>query len=81
VILAGDGPRLLPEHLSFSQSVMRRAAVLTMAFSHEPTLEEIHKRYLEKMLKKYSGHRGDVAKVLGVSERNLYRLIRKFQLH
>jgi DNA-binding NtrC family response regulator len=32
---------------------------------------------LEKMLEKHSGHRAHVAQVLGISERNLYRLLHK----
>ncbi|MBL8092320.1 MAG: hypothetical protein JNJ43_18450, partial [Anaerolineales bacterium] len=51
-----------------------------LTFEHDPSLEEIERHYLEKMLEKHSGHRAIVAKVLGVSERNLYRLIRKYGL-
>jgi len=44
----------------------------------EPSLEDIKRSYLKVLLERYDGHRGKVARILGISERNTYRLIRKF---
>ncbi len=43
--------------------------------------EEVSRQYLVYLLEKYSGNRLTVARALGVSERNIYRLINKFELY
>jgi transcriptional regulator with PAS, ATPase and Fis domain len=80
MILSGNKPEIRPEHLTFAASGQNPAAITTLTFDHDPNLDEIEKVYLEKMLEKHSGHRAHVAKVLGVSERNLYRLLNKHGL-
>lgn len=79
MILSGHRPEIRPDHLTFG-AVGAAPAAVTLTFDHDPSLEEIERSYLEKMLEKHSGHRAQVARVLGVSERNLYRLIRKYGL-
>jgi DNA-binding NtrC family response regulator len=44
------------------------------------TLEELERRYIAILLERYGGHRAKVAKVLGISERNLYRKLRAYHL-
>lgn len=80
IILSGGNPEIRPEHLAFGAPEPAIATGTSLTFDHDPTLEEIEQQYLTKMLEKYSGHRAYVAKILGVSERNLYRLIRKHGL-
>lgn len=79
MILSGHRPEIRPDHLTFG-AVGATPAAITLAFDHDPSLEEIERVYLKKMLEKYSGYRAQVARVLGISERNLYRLIRKYGL-
>lgn len=43
-------------------------------------LEEIERRYIAFLLKRFNGHRGKVAKILKMSERNLYRKLVKLGL-
>lgn len=43
--------------------------------SSAPTLEEIERPYVEILTRKYAGHGGRIAGILGVSERNIYRLL------
>jgi len=43
-------------------------------------LEDIEKRYISMLLERFHGHRGKVARALKMSERNLYRRIRKYGL-
>ena len=80
IILSGGSHEIRPEHLAFGTSESMAPAGTSLSFDHDPSLEEIEQHYLEKMLEKHSGHRAYVAKVLGISERNLYRLIRKYGL-
>jgi len=40
-------------------------------------LQEVEWRYLESLLTRYDGHRGRVAAALGISERTLYRKLRR----
>jgi DNA-binding NtrC family response regulator len=46
----------------------------------EPTLEEIEVIYLKNLLEKYAGHRTTIAQIMGISERHVYRLIKKYEL-
>lgn len=64
------------EHLSFGRSSGQNG--LPLQFDHEPTLQEFEREYLRYLLEKYSGQRGKIASVLGISERNIYRLLHKY---
>lgn len=81
IILAGHKTQIHPEHLIFSTSNKKKKEMgFELSFDHQPTLEEIEKHYLKLLLNKYSGHRSKVAQISGVSERNIYRLIKKYGL-
>lgn len=80
LILMGDKNMLATEHLVFNYPSVKTNFNTTLTFKKEPTLEEIEENYLNKMLIKYSDHRGKTAEVLGISERTLYRLIKKYNL-
>ena len=45
-----------------------------------PTLEELERAHIELVLRTTNGHRGQAAEILGISERNLYRKLREYQL-
>ena len=79
IILMGDQRELTVDHLVFNSAAPRRSAAVSveLGFDHEPTLEEIEARYLGMVLRKHGGHRGESARILGVSERTLYRLLKK----
>ena len=81
IILSRDKPVVAPEHLAFGVSNSRSNALITLSFDHDPTLDEIESAYLALQLKKFSGRRAEVADVMGVSERSIYRMIRRFGLH
>lgn len=51
-----------------------------LSFDNEPTLEEIKQTYLSYLISRHRGHRGRTANILGVSERNTYRMVKKFGL-
>jgi DNA-binding NtrC family response regulator len=43
-----------------------------------PTLAELERTYIARLLEEFGGHRGRVAEALGISERNLYRKLKSF---
>jgi DNA-binding NtrC family response regulator len=42
------------------------------------TLDELERSHIEQVLRAESGHRGRAARLLGISERNLYRKLREY---
>jgi DNA-binding NtrC family response regulator len=78
-IVVSDGPEILPEHLSVGAAPPRR----------EPTnadsaplarLEDVERAHITHVLQAMGGHRGNAARALGISERNLYRKLREYGL-
>jgi DNA-binding NtrC family response regulator len=45
-----------------------------------PTLEEVERAHIERVIRETGGHRGNAARLLGISERNLYRKLREYGL-
>ena len=52
---------------------------VSLDFEQIPTLDDLEKHYLHLLLDKFNGHRGKVARTLGISERNVYRLLKKYE--
>ena len=79
VILSGHKLKIDLEHLTLPKldgdSAVKSASLVTLAFDHEPTLAEIEQRYLELLLERYQGRRTAIARILGIGERTLYRLL------
>jgi DNA-binding NtrC family response regulator len=80
IILSRQTRKIRPEHLAPTLTGVESASSLTLTFDREPSLAEVEGKYLQLLLTKYSGHRSLIAKRLGVSERNIYRLIEKHRL-
>ncbi|MDM7916498.1 MAG: sigma-54-dependent transcriptional regulator [Candidatus Eisenbacteria bacterium] len=78
-----EGSEILPEHLP--ASLRRLAAPPGPAprgpeRDHLPTLKEMERAHIERALGASAGHRGNAARALGISERNLYRKLREYGL-
>lgn len=56
------------------------AGEVKLAFAHEPTLDEVKQSYVRLLHARYSSHRAKLAAALGVSERNLYRILQRYGL-
>lgn len=81
IILSQHTPDIRVEHLSFSMSESHDSGFsMCLDFASEPSLQDIEKCYLELLLNKYSGHRSSIARAMGISERNVYRLLEKHSL-
>ncbi len=77
-ILAGRDERIRPEH--FGPLNVRRDDTLMLAFDGEPSLAEVERECLRQSLLRHAGNRARVAAILGISERNIYRLIKQYGL-
>jgi DNA-binding NtrC family response regulator len=78
-IVVCESDEVRPEHLPAAL----RAVPLTPSSSNGDhgglqTLEAMERAHIERALKETNGHRGQAAKILGISERNLYRKLREY---
>ncbi|PIE00106.1 MAG: Fis family transcriptional regulator [Thiothrix nivea] len=83
IILSGDSDQILPEHFTLPDQLKQEKSAVSgqgvqLSFDNMPTLDELEKHYLAVLLEKLDGHRGKIARALGVSERNVYRLLKKY---
>jgi DNA-binding NtrC family response regulator len=77
-VVVCDGPEILPRHLTAAfhpTTGPNGGARLRVG-----TLEEVERQHIELALRESGGHRAAAAKVLGISERNLYRKLREYGL-
>lgn len=81
IIVSQDTSDIRVQHLSFGVSGANDSSLgVQLQFDTEPSLQEIERCYLELLLDKYTGHRNSIATVMGISERNVYRLLEKHEL-
>jgi len=71
-----DGSEIEPRHLP--ASLVRRAPAA--ALSQPGTLRDVERAHIAAALQSAAGHRAEAARMLGISERNLYRKIRAHKL-
>jgi len=70
-----EGDLLMPEHLpsrTFHQPQASNGKI--------STLEEMERTHIQRALEQCGGHRRNAAKMLGISERNLYRKLGEYQM-
>ncbi len=81
IILSRDKQNITVQHLTFARCDKQKSGFqLDVPEDRDPTLEELEASYLKTLLNKHAGHRATVAQVMGISERNVYRLISKYNL-
>jgi len=77
-----EGNSVLPEHLP--ATLRNSRAAMAASFSSNgtslPTLEQAEKEHIRVALEASNGHRGNAARILGISERNLYRKLHEHGL-
>ena len=78
-VIVCDGSEILPEHLP---APLRGKTPPPSSQEPAPiaTLEAMERAHIELALRAMSGHRGQAARLLGISERNLYRKLREYDL-
>ncbi len=77
LILCDDGV-IRPEHLPMGVR-MAPAFEPEPGAGEWPTLEELEMRYIRRVLDHCKGHRQNAARMLGISERNLYRKLKELE--
>ncbi len=77
-----EGAEILPEHfpLSLRTPGANGSSVATAEGDAFPTLQELESAHIKLALHKARGHRANAARMLGISERNLYRRLREHKL-
>ncbi len=68
----------LPNHAAALPSVAGETGV-TLRFDHRPTMDEMRDSYVALLLDSFGGNRKQVARTLGISERNTYRILKKIE--
>jgi two-component system, NtrC family, response regulator AtoC len=89
VVLAGrvGNGAIRAQHIVFDQYPGARVAAeplpgLTKAVAERlPTIRDVETRYLADLLQRYGGHRRSVAEAMGISERTLYRKLKRYGLN
>lgn len=81
-LIVCDGDEIRPEHLPrvlrSSPGEPRRTASASDGSGSLPSLAELERGHVEKVLDSVGGHRGKAAGILGISERNLYRKLKAY---
>ena len=77
-VVVSDGLEIRPAHLPALLGT--GSAVRPTAPDAMPTLDQLERMHIEQALRTAADHRGRAAKILGISERNLYRKLRQYNL-
>ena len=72
-----EGDEIRPDHLP---AALRSGASVIPGGDDGPlpSLAELERQHIERVLDSVEGHRGKAARILGISERNLYRKLKAF---
>jgi DNA-binding NtrC family response regulator len=81
-VVVCEGAEILVEHLPLSVrgSAPPAAAISSANGERLPTLVELELMHIRRALEAHHGHRGNAARALGISERNLYRKLKEHRL-
>ncbi len=73
---------VLPEHLPTAVRNAKPVEQTSVSTASRPpsTLQEMERAHIQSTLEACKGHRGNTARILGISERNLYRKLREYNL-
>ena len=78
-VIMAEGPTVEPGDLPLSIQEESAPAELDLT-TESLSLKELEKHYITLLLHRLDGHRAKVAKVLQISERNLYRKLKEYDL-
>ena len=76
-----DGEEIRPEHFPRALTAPLPPPIKPgTAEASLPTLEQMEREHIARALRATDGHRGHAARMLGISERNLYRKLKEYGL-
>jgi DNA-binding NtrC family response regulator len=76
-VVVCDGELIGPDHLPASLGASVPSGRVAEDGSM-PSLAELERMHVERVLASVAGHRGKAARILGISERNLYRKLKEY---
>ncbi len=79
ILISGNASEIRARHIALEVTLGSRPSPEQFV-TDEPSLEELKRSYLARLLERHGGHRAQIAKILGISERNTYRLIKRYGL-
>jgi DNA-binding NtrC family response regulator len=82
-VIVCESAQILPEHLPASVrggTPTPATPPITTSNGHIPTLAEMEVEHIRRAIEACHGHRGNAARTLGISERNLYRKLKEYRL-
>ena len=77
-MIVADGALILPEHLPATIREASGGAATQPDDGALCTLEAMERAHIERVLNAAGHHRAKAARMLGISERNLYRKLREY---
>ena len=78
IIMSHGSSVIEPEHLNLARgSGTDPEGVVELRFDQPPTLETLRDSYLDLLVDRFAGNRRKIAETLAISERNLYRLLKR----
>lgn len=75
-LVSGEENEIRVGHVGTLKRNTRPPAQIELSFETPPTLEQLTEAYFEKLLARGDRNRGDLARILGVSERQVYRMLK-----
>ena len=79
-MLEAEGPDITPEHVTAAlRGAGARLPALARGDERLAPLADVERDHILRVLRQTGGHRGQTARVLGISERNLYRKLSDYE--
>lgn len=75
-LVSGEEDEIRVGHIGALKRNTRPPAQIELSFETPPTLEQLTEAYFEKLLASGARNRADLAKIMGVSERQIYRMLK-----
>ena len=73
LLMSAESPTVRAEHLALPAPAGPQQGAFSLSFDHRPTLEELKQSYFGTVLAECGGNKARAARLMGVSERSLYR--------
>ena len=76
LLMSSNATTIAPEHLSLPRASRGEESAFTLSFERTPNLEELKSAYYRRILEGSKASKSDVARIMGISERSIYRILK-----